>query len=76
MQTYTVIWRDSGDDYMITTVAVNQDQAANMSSQDFVLMAAETEYAEFEDKADILADIEENGYDLIGVIFGEAVWVY
>jgi hypothetical protein len=41
-----------------------------------VRLAAEIEYDGFEDKDEILEDIEENGYDLVGVIFGEAVWVY
>ena len=76
MQKYTVIWRDNGDDYMITTVEVPEEQGGNMNSQECVMAAAEVEYDGFEDKAEILEDIEENGYDLIGVIFGEAVWVY
>lgn len=76
MQKYTVIWRDNGDDYMITTVEVPEEQGGNMNSQEFVMAAAEVEYDGFEYKAEILEDIEENGYDLIGVIFGEAVWVY
>lgn len=76
MQKYTVIWRDNGDDFMITTVEVPVEQGNSMSSQDFVMAAAEAEYYSFEDKAEILEDIEEYGYDLIGVIVGEAVWVY
>ncbi len=75
MQKYTVIWRDQGDDYIITVVAVPEEQAGNMNSQDFVRLAAETEYEDFEDRNEILEDIEENGYDLIGVILGEPVWV-
>jgi len=76
MQKYTVIWRDQGDDFIVTVVEVPEEQGGNMNSQDFVRLAAEIEYDGFEDKDEILEDIEENGYDLVGVIFGEAVWVY
>ena len=75
MQAYTVIWRDDGDDYMITTIDVTEEQAGNMNIQDFVLEAARVEYAGFEELEGILDDLNENGYDLIGVIYGEPVWV-
>jgi len=72
---FTVIWRDQGDEYMVTTVDVPEEQAGNMTSQDFVLEAARVEYAGFEDLEDTLDDLIEKGYDLIGVILGEVAWV-
>lgn len=75
MQIYTVIWRDDSDDYMSTEVMVNENIAVSMTQQDFVLEAAKVEYAGFEELDDILDDLTENGYDLIGVIIGEVSWV-
>lgn len=75
MQKYTVIWRDQGDDYIITVVEVPEEQGGNMSNKEFMLAAAEIEYAGFEDKDEALEDIEEYGYELLGVILGEPVWV-
>ena len=76
MQEYTVIWRDNGDDYMITTIEVPKEQAINMTGKDFVLASAEIEYEGFEDKADFIENVEENGYELLGVILGKVTWVY
>jgi hypothetical protein len=70
MNAYTVIWRDNGDDYMFTQVSTVIDPA-NLSSIDWVLMAGEVEYAEWDevDRVAALADLL-NGYDLLDVLVG------
>ncbi len=40
MNTYTVIWRDSGDDFMFTEVTTAVDPA-ELTNTDWVVMAGE-----------------------------------
>jgi hypothetical protein len=67
---YTVIWRDSGDDYMYTTVDTALDPA-NMTNGDWVFLAGAVEYAEWDetDRLLALAALLE-GYDLLDVFIG------
>jgi hypothetical protein len=71
MTTYTVIWRDNGDDFMMTTVntAVEPEE---MTYTDWVLLAGEVEYADWDevDRVAALADLLD-GYDLLDVLVGE-----
>ena len=76
MATYTVIWRDQGDDFIITIVE-HADDPAGMDRSDWMRLAATVEYAGWDEQEakEIIDTIENDGYDLIGVILGEAVWV-
>jgi len=71
MTTYTVIWRDNGDDFMMTPVntAIEPEE---MTYTDWVLMAGEVEYADWDeaDRVAALADLLD-GYDLLDVLVGE-----
>ncbi len=71
MTTYTVIWRDGGDDFMLTQVntAVEPEE---MTYTDWVLLAGEVEYADWDeaDRVAALADLLD-GYDLLDVLVGE-----
>lgn len=71
MNTYTVIWRDNGDDFMFTTVTTARDPV-EISCTEWVLMAGEIEYEEWseEDRISALADLLD-GYDLLDVLVGE-----
>jgi hypothetical protein len=77
MAQYTVIWRDSGDDYMVTTVelgaVVDPRQVSN------------NEWAELAHAAELAANgidpaesefSAEDGYDLITVIVGVPEYIY
>ena len=67
---YTVIWRDNGDDFMLTTVRTAVEPP-ELTSTDWVIMAGEVEYAEWDaaDRIAALADLLE-GYDLLDVLVG------
>lgn len=67
---YTVIWRDGGDDFMFTTVRT-AIEPAELTNTDWVIMAGEVEYAEWDeaDRVAALADLLE-GYDLLDVLVG------
>jgi hypothetical protein len=68
---YTVIWRDVGyDSFMFTTVRTAVEPA-ELSSTDWVIMAGEVEYAEWDlaDRVAALADLLE-GYELLDVLVG------
>ncbi len=71
MTTYTVIWRDGGDDFMLTQVntAVEPEE---MTYTDWVLLAGEVEYADWDeaDRVAALADLLD-GFDLLDVLVGE-----
>ncbi len=71
MNTYTVIWRDSGDDFMFTEVNTAVDPA-ELTNTDWVVMAGEVEYAEWsvEERIAALADLLD-GYELLDVLIGE-----
>lgn len=67
---YTVIWRDGGDDFMLTTVRTAVEPA-ELTNTDWVIMAGEVEYAEWDeaDRVAALADLLD-GYDLLDVLVG------
>lgn len=70
MTTYTVIWRDGGDDFMFTTVNTAVEPS-DMTSTDWVILAAEVEYAEWDevDRVAAIADLLD-GFDLLDVLIG------
>jgi hypothetical protein len=70
MNTYTVIWRDAGDDFMFTEVTTAVEPA-ELTTTDWVIMAGEVEYAQWDDvdRVAALADLLE-GYDLLDVLVG------
>jgi hypothetical protein len=70
MKSYTVIWRDDGDDFMITEVETAVDPN-HMTNADWVLLAGEVEYAEWDevDRVTALA-ILLDGYELLDVLVG------
>lgn len=70
MTTYTVIWRDCGDDFMFTEVTTAVDPA-ELTNTDWVIMAGEVEYAQWDevDRVAALADLLE-GYELLDVLVG------
>ena len=67
---YTVIWRDGGDGFMFTTVRTAVEPA-ELTNTDWVIMAGEVEYAEWDevDRVAALADLLE-GYELLDVLVG------
>jgi hypothetical protein len=71
MTTYTVIWRDGGDDFMLTTVNTAVEPS-DMTSTDWVILAAEVEYADWDevDRVAAIADLLD-GFDLLDVLVGE-----
>jgi hypothetical protein len=76
MQSYTVIWRDAGDDYMFTVVATSDDPA-DVPNIGWVQTAAMVEYADW-DEADRIAaigDLITEGYELLAVVKGELEYV-
>ena len=69
---YTVIWRDNGDDFMFTEIRTLEDER-DFNSTDWVLLAAEVEYADWSDpeRAEAIAEIKERGYELLDVVKGK-----
>ena len=67
---YTVIWRDGGDDFMFTTVRTSVEPA-ELTNTDWVIMAGEVEYSEWDeaDRVAALADLLD-GYELLDVLVG------
>lgn len=76
MKTYTVIWRDEGDDYMFTEVNTS-DNPDDLSRLSWVQTAASVEYSDYtpEELQEILDDLEFNGYDMLGVVEGSLTFV-
>jgi hypothetical protein len=76
MQSYTVIWRDAGDDYMFTVVATSDDPA-DVPNIGWVQTAAMVEYADWDEKERIVAigDLITKGYELLAVVKGELEYV-
>lgn len=72
MQTYTVIWRDQGDDFMFTEVQTSQDPQ-ELASIVWVHRAAEIEYADWDEAERIaaLADLLDYGFELLDVVKGK-----
>ena len=75
MKTYTVIWRDGGDDYMFTEVTTAVDPNL-MTNGDWAFLAGEVEYAEWEEpeRIDALAALLDD-YELLDVVIGSLVSV-
>lgn len=76
MQTYTVIWRDGGDDFMFTEVQTSDDPA-DVPNIGWVQTAAAVEYAFWDevDRIQAIADLLTDGYDLLAVVKGELEYV-
>lgn len=72
MQTYTVIWRDNGDEFMITEVQTTDDPA-DIPSIGWVQTAAAVEYADWDeaDRIVAIADLLTDGFDLLDVVKGK-----
>lgn len=70
MTTYTVIWRDGGDDFMLTQVNTAVEPS-DMTNTDWVILAAEVEYADWDevDRVAAIADLLD-GFDLLDVLIG------
>jgi len=79
MTEYQVIWRDQGDDYMITQVSLDTEDTdpTDLSTFDWVMMAASVEYAEFDEESFVTAmsELHSAGYDFIGVLPGDVEWI-
>jgi len=75
MKSYTVIWRDGGDDFMLTEVETAVDPNL-MTNGDWVFLAGEVEYAEWDevDRVAALADLLDD-YELLDVVVGSLVSV-
>ena len=76
MQTYTVIWRDGGDDYMFTEVQTSDDPA-DVPNIGWVQTAAAVEYADWDevDRIAAIADLLEYGFDLLNVVKGKLEYI-
>jgi hypothetical protein len=70
MKTYTVIWRDGGDDFMLTEVETAVDPNL-MTNGDWAFLAGQVEYAEWDevDRVAALADLLDD-YELLDVLAG------
>jgi hypothetical protein len=75
MKTYTVIWRDGGDDYAFTEVTTDVDPNL-MTNGDWVFLAGEVEYAGWDDADRVTAMAELlDDYELLEVVVGSLVSV-
>jgi len=71
MATYTVIWRDAGDDYMFTEVDLGILDPLQMSNLEWVLEAADVEYSEWSEAEQIQAKADLlDGFELLAVVVG------
>lgn len=72
MQTYTVIWRDAGDEFMFTEVQTTDDPA-DVPSIGWVQTAAAVEYDDWDeaDRIAAIADLLTDGFDLLDVVKGK-----
>ena len=75
MKTYTVIWRDGGDEFMFTEVVTDVDPNL-MTNGDWVFLAGQVEYAEWPD-SERLAAMEDllDDYEWLDVVVGSLVSV-
>lgn len=72
---YTVIWRDGGEDFMFTEVRTTVEPE-DLATVDWVVMAGEVEYAEWDDEDRIVALASLlDGYDLLSVVKGKLEYV-
>ena len=77
MTTYHVIWRDAGDEFIVTALDLHENVANDMTSQDFVLAAATLEHEGSEEElAEWLEEIKTDGYELIGIFVGDVEWIH
>lgn len=72
MQSYTVIWRDGGDDFMFTEVQTSDDPA-DVPNIGWVQTAASVEYAQWDevDRIQAIAELLTSGYELLDVVKGK-----
>lgn len=72
MQSYTVIWRDAGDDFMFTEVQTIDDPA-DVPNIGWVQTAASVEYADWDeaDRIQAIAELLTSGYELLDVVKGK-----
>lgn len=72
MQTYTVIWRDDGDDFMFTEVQTSDDPM-DVPAIGWIQTAAAVEYADWDeaDRIAAIADLLTDGFDLLDVVKGK-----
>lgn len=80
MQNYTVIWRDNGDEFIITEFEADIEDDTNTSPDEWVTKAATQEaivanYTQ-EQIDDEVSALLEQGYDLITVIRGKVDYVW
>jgi hypothetical protein len=77
MTTYNVIWRDAGDEFIVTALDLHENVANDMTSQDYVLAAATLEHEGSEEElAEWIEELKTDGYDLIGVFVGDVDWIH
>ena len=71
MKTYTVIWRDTGDEFMFTDVYL-EGNPNGMSTWGWIELAAAIEYIDFatDEYEEIMKGLLERGYDLLAVVVG------
>ena len=78
MAQFTVIWRDNGDDFMVTTVeledTVNPDMLSTNTWADMAWAAEQTAAGMPEDEWGVAPS--EAGYDMISVIRGVPEFIY
>lgn len=72
MSIYTVIWRGNHDDFMFTEVELDEEVARNTSGLEWVLEAAEVEYADWEEQERVAVKAELlDSYELLDVLEGK-----
>ena len=79
MAQYTVIWRDNGDDYMVTTVELADDRDPHsVDNNEWADLAYAAECADNDWTAEDMAGYlpSNDGYDMISVIVGVPEYIY
>ncbi len=71
MKNVTIIWRDWGDEFIITNAQIHEEAINNMTANDWVALAAREEmqgngFSEEEITNGVIALLDD-GYDLIAV---------
>lgn len=69
MENVTIVWRDDGDEFIITDAEIECEDPGALSPDEWVSIAARVEGVESgwspEEIEDYIDDLIENGYDLI-----------
>lgn len=72
MAIYTVIWRGADDDFNFTEVEVSEQALFNLSGLQWVLEAADVEYADCSEQERLSAKAELfDSYELLDVVKGK-----